>query len=209
MELNRRIAEKELEYASGQNPGPWVLHSRFVALACEKIASRCPELSADEAYCLGLLHDIGRFSGISSERHLTDGYHFCSERGWQKAAQICITHAFMLQDIRTSIGTFDMPEEDYRLLERFLADAVYDDYDRLVQLCDALALPTGFCLLEKRFVDVAIRYGASPVLVDRWKKTLEIKDLFERKINGSIYALLPGVVENSFGIRSDGKGIHT
>ena len=67
-----------------------------------------------------------------------------------------------------------------------------------MQLCDALALPTGFCLLEKRFVDVALRYGTPPVIVERWKKTLEIKDFFEQKINGSIYRLLPGVVENTF-----------
>ena len=77
--------------------------------------------------------------------------------------------------------------------------AEYDDYDRLVQLCDSLALPSGFCLLEKRFVDVALRYGTPPVIVDRWKKILEIKDMFEKKINCSIYKLLPGVVENTFG----------
>ncbi len=77
-------------------------------------------------------------------------------------------------------------------------NAVYDDYDRLVQLCDALALPTGFCLLEKRFVDVAIRYGTPPPTVERWKKILEIKALFDRKVNGSIYQLLPGVIESSF-----------
>ena len=73
-----------------------------------------------------------------------------------------------------------------------------NDYDRLVQLCDALALPTGFCLLEKRFVDVTIRYVFNPSTIDRWKKILEIKDLFEKKIGCSIYDLLPGVIENSF-----------
>ena len=83
-------------------------------------------------------------------------------------------------------------------MDHFIRNAVYDDYDRLVQLCDALALPTGFCLLEKRFVDVAIRYGTVPATTERWKKILEIKALFERKINGSIYELLPGVIENSF-----------
>lgn len=198
MELNRQIAEKELEKAGRRNPGPWTEHSRYVALACKNIAARCSDLSADKAYCYGLLHDIGRYAGVSSEKHLIDGYRFCTERGWDKAAQICISHAFMIQDIRTSIGTFDVSEEDYRFMENFIKNAVYDDYDRLVQLCDALALPSGFCLLEKRFVDVAIRYGTPPATVDRWKKTLEIKNLFCRKINGSIYDLLPGVIENSF-----------
>ena len=56
----------------------------------------------------------------------------------------------------------------------------------------------GFCLLEKRFVDVTIRYGVHPATIDRWKKILEIKERFENQIGCSIYALLPGVVENSF-----------
>ena len=198
MELTCHIAETELERAGKLNPGNWTEHSRFVALACKNIAAQCGDLSPDRAYCFGLLHDIGRYAGVTSEKHLIDGYRFCMERGWEKAAQICISHAFMIQDIKTSIGTFDVSDEEYLFMERFIKNAVYDDYDRLVQLCDALALPAGFCLLEKRFVDVALRYGTPPVIVERWKKTLEIKDFFEEKINGSIYRLLPGVVENTF-----------
>ncbi len=198
MELNRKIAEMELKRAGELNPGKWTDHSRFVAFACKNIAAQCSDLSAEKAYCFGLLHDIVRHAGVTSEKHLIDGYRFCIQRGWKKAAQICISHAFMIQDIKTSIGTFDVSEDDYSFMKSFLENSVYDDYDRLVQLCDALALPTGFCLLEKRFVDVTIRYGIHPATVDRWKKILEIKEQFERKINGSIYELLPGVIENSF-----------
>ena len=59
-------------------------------------------------------------------------------------------------------------------------------------------MPSGFCLLEKRFVDVTMRYGVHPATIDRWKKILEIKERFEDQIGFSIYALLPGVMENSF-----------
>ena len=197
MELNCSTAENALVWAERQIPGKWAAHSHFAALACKNIASRCEGMSAELAYCFGLLHDIGRYAGVSSERHLIDGYRFCMERGWEKAAQICISHAFMIQDIRSSIGTFDVTETDFRFLENFVKNAVFDDYDRLVQLCDALALPTGFCILEKRFVDVTIRYGVHPYTVDRWKKVLEIKADFEGKIDGSIYDLLPGAIENS------------
>ena len=170
----------------------------FVAEACKNIASHCKDLSSEQAYIFGLLHDIGRYAGVSSERHLIDGYRYCMERGWEKAAQICISHAFMIQDIATSIGEFDVSDEDYLFMKEFVANAVYDDYDRLVQLCDALAMPTGFCLLEKRFVDVTIRYGVHTATIDRWKKILEIKEQFENQIGCSIYSLLPGIVENSF-----------
>ena len=56
----------------------------------------------------------------------------------------------------------------------------------------------GFCLLEKRFVDVTIRYGVHTATIDRWKKIFEIKEQFENQIGCSIYSLLPGIVENSF-----------
>lgn len=197
MEPDRKTAEQALKEAYQSNPGVWVDHSRYVAQACENIALHCAGLDSEKAYILGLLHDIGRYPGVTSERHLIDGYRYCMERGWEKAAQICISHAFMIQDIHTSIGKFDVSEEDYRFMEQFVKNAVYDDYDRLVQLCDSLALPTGFCILEKRFVDVTIRYGVHPATIDRWKKILEIKEYFQEKMGCSIYDVLPGVVENS------------
>ena len=151
------------------------------------------------AYIYRLLHDIGRYAGVTSEKHLLDGYHYCVKHGWVKAAQICISHAFMIQDISTSIGVFDMSLEDKAFMERFVRECIYDDYDYLVQLCDALALATGFCLLEKRFVDVTIRYGIHPATVERWKTILKIKADFETIMGCSIYDCLPRVVENSLG----------
>ena len=197
MLLTRQVAEQALEWAGTSNPGPWTDHSRYVAMACRNIAARCPQLDEEEAYIYGLLHDIGRYAGVTSERHLLDGHRWCAERGWDKAAQICVSHAFMIQDITTSIGVFDMSAEEQAFLAQVVENAVYDDYDRLVQLCDALALPTGFCLLEKRFVDVALRYGTPPAMVERWKKTLELKDHFQSLMGCSIYDVLPGAVENS------------
>lgn len=197
MEFNIQTVELALKEASESNPGPWADHSRYVAEACKNIALHCKNLSSEQAYLFGLLHDIGRYAGVSSEKHLIDGYRYCKERGWEQAAQICISHAFMIQDIDTSIGVFDVSEADYLFMKDFVANAVYDDYDRLVQLCDSLALPTGFCILEKRFVDVTIRYGVHAATVDRWKKILEIKAGFEQEIGCSIYKLLPGVEANS------------
>lgn len=197
MLLTKEIAERALAEAHESNPGPWADHSRYVAMACRNIARYCPDLEEENAYIYGILHDIGRYAGVTSERHLLDGYRYCIDRGWEKAAQICISHAFMVKDTSSSIGVFDMPEEDRLFMADFVRNAVYDDYDRLVQLCDALALPSGFCLLEKRFVDVAIRYGTHPAMVDRWKTVLDIKVHFEKIIGCSIYDLLPGAVENS------------
>lgn len=198
IELNRANAEAALENAALSNPGAWIEHCRYVAMACRNIASRCQALSAEDAYIYGLLHDIGRHLGVYQNRHLIEGYHYCMERGWEKTAQICISHAYMSQDIKAIPGDFDMSEADYRLMDQLLKNMIYDDYDLLVQLCDALALPSGFCLLEKRFVDVTIRYGMHPSTIERWIKIYEIKKHFEEEIGCFIYDLLPGVIENSF-----------
>lgn len=120
MEFNRQNAELALKEASKSNPGAWTDHSRYVAEACKHIALHCGHLSANQAYLYGLLHDIGRYAGVTSERHLIDGYRFCMERGWEKAAQICISHAFMIQDMDTSIGEFDVSEPDYLFIKEFL-----------------------------------------------------------------------------------------
>ncbi len=193
-------AHAELEKAEKSNPGPWTDHSKYAALACQNIAQKCPHLDPVQAYILGLMHDIGRHVGVTSNRHLVDGYHYCMHYGWDKAAQICVTHAFIIKDIHSLLGTYDMTPQEFEWLKAFVENVTYDDYDLLVQLCDKLAMPTGFCLIEKRFVDVALRYGTQPIMVPRWKRIYEIKDHFEKIMGCSIYDVLPGVVENSMRI---------
>ena len=125
MLLTKYAAENALADARKANPGPWVAHSRYVAVACENIAGKCPGLDPYTAYIYGLLHAIGRCAGVTSEKHLIDGYRYCMTRGWEKPAQICISHAFMVKDISSSIGVFDMPDGDKDFLARFVKDAVY------------------------------------------------------------------------------------
>jgi hypothetical protein len=69
---------------------------------------------------------------------------------------------------------------------------------RLIQLCDSLALPTGFCLLEKRLVDVVMRYGIKELTLDKWQAYFAVKAEFDRAIGKPVYSVLPGVVENTF-----------
>lgn len=204
-----RQAEAALRWAGEQNPGAWVDHSRYVAQACRNIARRCKGMDENRAYILGLLHDIGRYAGVTSEKHLLDGYRYCESRGWPEAARICMSHAFIIQDIHTSIGEFDVTKEDYQFMAEYIENAQYNDYDRLVQVGDSLALPQGFCFLEKRFVDVAIRYGVCDVTVPRWKKTLELKEYFEEKAGCNIYELLPGIMENSLNTSVLKKSSHS
>jgi hypothetical protein len=195
---NRAMCENELEIARQLNPGPWIEHSINVGLAAQIIAEKCSDLNPDKAYALGLLHDIGRRYGISARRHIIDGYKFMMEKGWDEVARICLTHSFPVSDFDKEIGKNDMSDEESKFVSKYLNNIAYDDYDRLLILCDSLADAQGFCMLEKRFVNTTRRYGTFLFTVERWNATFEIKEYFEQQINCSIYDILQNVKETTF-----------
>ena len=190
---DRKTALQELAKAEELNPGPWGEHSRNVAHAAELIAGRCDKMDSDKAFVCGLLHDIGRRTGVAAFRHIIDGYDYAAARGWDEVARICLTHSFPVKDIEADIGKKDISAAQYAFIRDFLNGLDYDDYDKLIILCDALADASGFCILEKRFIDTTRRYGIYPFSIDRWNKTYQYKEYFEALIGNSIYTLLPHI----------------
>lgn len=159
---NRETAEKILAEAENCNPGPWGNHSRVAAECAWKIASCCAEMDAEKAYVLGLLHDIGRKFGVKHLGHVYDGYKYMQELGYEDVARICLTHSFSVPDIQVYIGNFDVSKEQQEEIESALHNCVYDDYDKLIQLCDSLAGSEGVMDMEERMTDVKRRYGSYP-----------------------------------------------
>jgi hypothetical protein len=196
---SRANAEEYLSEAEKLNPGPWVQHSRYTAEAAQAIANHHPRIDSNNAYVMGLLHDIGRREGVTDVRHAIDGYNFLNNHGHEDAARICITHMFPSSDLNTVDGRWDCTEDELKFIRDFLLDIEFTEYDRLIQLSDAVAMPNGFCLIEKRMIDVALRYGVSEYTVNRWRVRLETLKEFEDVIGQSIYKVLPGVVGNTFG----------
>lgn len=183
-----QTAEAELRLAGELNPGPWEAHSRNVGVAARCIAAKVPGMDAEKAYILGLLHDIGRRVGVVDiPTHVAEGYRYCMAQGWDEAARICMTHSYPLGAAELGTGPEEQPILDY------LMGCEYDDYDRLILLCDSLAVDYGFCILERRFVDVARRYGIWPNTVERWNETFRVKEDFEARMGCSIYDVLPDI----------------
>ena len=195
---SKENAEKELELAGQLNPGPWTEHSINVGRASKLIAEKCNGMDEEKAYIIGVLHDIGRRVGVVAKRHIIDGYNYAIEKGWDEVARICLTHSFPLQDINTDIGKNDLTIEENNFVDNYLKTISYNDYDKLLILCDALADSQGFCMLEKRFINTTRRYGAFPFTVDRWNATFDIKEYFEKQMGCSIYDVLPNVKETTF-----------
>lgn len=190
-------AEKELSLAAQLNPGPWEQHSISVAKNAKLIAEKVSSMDCGKAYVMGLMHDIGRRTGIKGILHIFDGYDYMMSIGQEEIARICLTHSFPLQDINTFSGKYDCSSEQKRFLQNYLESVEYDNYDMLIQLCDAISLPNGACIMEKRFIDVALRHGLSDFTIDKWKAFMNTKKHFDELCGCNIYTLLPDIVENS------------
>lgn len=195
--LTIQQANEQLQTAYQKNPGPWVEHSRSVAENARRIAEHTDCIDPDTAYTMGLLHDIGRATGVSGIRHIFDGYDRMNELCQPTIARICLTHSFPLKNIHSFQGSFDCSKQQLAFLQRFLDSCSYDNYDRLIQLCDALSLPSGACILEKRLVDVALRHGVNDLSLEKWSAFLQLKQHFDRLCRCNLYTLLPNVLENS------------
>lgn len=52
--------------------------------------------------------------------------------------------------------------------------------------------------MEKRLLDVALRYGVQDFALNKWRASLENKKYFDELCGCNIYTLLPNIVENSF-----------
>lgn len=196
--MNEICAKQALREAGQRNPGPWIGHSESVAQNAKLIAQRCG-LDAQKAYVMGLLHDIGRREGVSGIKHTFDGYAYMLEMGEKEIARICLTHSFPLKDVQTYIGAYDCTEEELAFLRDFLEHTEQDDYDRLIQLCDAISLPEGACIMEKRLMDVALRHGLPEFSLDKWRAFLALKQYFDDKCGCNLYEFLPNVFKNSIG----------
>ena len=154
-------ALEELEIARKLNPGPWVDHSKNVGLAARNIAEKIPDMDSEKAYIVGLLHDIGRrckFGFVDIPTHVYEGYQYCMEKGWDEPARICMTHSYLRMQDEFSCE----PETEH---EKAIKDYIMncgkpDDYDKLIQLCDAISGAEGVMDIIARMTDVKNRYGS-------------------------------------------------
>jgi hypothetical protein len=193
-----KTAEEELRIGYELNPGRWVDHCRNVGMAAKNIAEACG-MDGEKAEVLGMLHDIGRRCGIVGIRHIYEGYVYAKYKGWDDVARISMTHSFSKNEATINPSMMDLNDDEYRFTVDYVKNLEFNDYDRLMHLCDNIALHSGCVLMEKRMVDISMRHGVHEGTVPRWERLFKLKEYFEEKMGGSIYSVLPGVVENTFG----------
>lgn len=184
--MNREYAERIISEAQQLNNDDWIEHSYNVARLAEKIAEKSG-IDSEKAYILGLLHDIGRRNGDMQARHALEGYNYLTSIGFEDGARICLTHTFQYKNIDAIYDEWDCTEEEKKFIEKYLNTITYDDYDKLIQLCDALSLANGYCYAENKMVNSVLKFGFKDTTINKWKAILQLKEYFDNKIDGDIY----------------------
>jgi len=188
-------AEKLLDWAYELNPGVWVNHCKVVARAAETIANKCG-LDKHRAYVSGLLHDIGRYEGVTELRHVYAGYELLKCHRYHQIADVCLSHSFPLKIIGEYFGKNDCSADEYGFIKTYLSDADYNEYDKLIQLCDSIGSAAGVCLLEVRIMDVIRRHGFTEFMQNKIEAYFKIKSHFDELCGMNIYDLFYDEIRN-------------
>ncbi|EPR09381.1 hypothetical protein [Ruminiclostridium papyrosolvens] len=115
-------------------------------------------------------------------------------QGYDDSARICFTHSFPYKNVSAYNGDNDCSPSETDFIQGYISNIEYNDYDHLIQLCDAISFPTGPTYIEKRFVNVVLRRGFNEPTIPKWESLFEIKHYFDNKINGDIYKIVKGVI---------------
>lgn len=188
-------------------PQAKINHSFAVANAAKKIAEKCG-LDGEEAYVLGLVHDIGcHFNkGI---QHPFIGYKLLKELGYEKEANICLTHSFLQGDpnctadgpivqngvvAKNNIIPWECKEESEEVLQ-FLQTHKYTACETIINLCDLMCTDK-IVGLDKRLIDLIAKKGAFSTTQNHIKKAKEIEKALEEIMGCTMLDLFPEIVDN-------------
>lgn len=169
----------------------YIFHTLGVAQSAKKIAEYIPNLNQEKAYILGILHDYGKRISEKEENifHGKEGYEQMQKLGYADVAKICLTHTFFDKDF--NYEDFSYPFEWMHWAKTKLQNIEYNDYDRLICLCDKFFEGLKMVSIEKRAEGIARRYNTSKNQIQTFKnKSLELKNYFDKKIGKDIYLIL-------------------
>ena len=175
-----------LKHRNDDTVSAWEMHSRGTAEVAEKIAEKCG-MDSDEAYAMGLLHDIGRYKGPNTGmNHIIDGYDLLMKEGLPDLARICLTHSFNPREKVNDIELSDPRRNEF--LKKYLGSVKYDDYDLLIQLADFMAGAHGVTTIERRFCSVLWRHELKNPAEDLGT-LYDLKRYFDEKVKIDVYEL--------------------
>lgn len=167
------------------------LHCIAVAYNAVTLASNIPEMSTEKAFILGLLHDYGELTSAIDKTafHGTAGYDLMTAMGYDEVARICLTHTFPNPNFE--VTEYVYPQQEILRAKSLISTMQYDDYDKLIQLSDALVRSYKNTTLRNRLIYVQEKYGISTrAMQKKYREALRLKRYFDKKCQDDIYNIL-------------------
>ena len=166
-------------------------HSMLVASAAKVIARRCG-MDSEKAKIYGEMHDIGKFNLEEHElyKHPLIGYNIMLN-DYPDIAMICLTHSFLTIDYDRIISFCRNDKEEADNIFNILKNVKYNDYIKLIQLCDKISSFDSYVTIGKKLQWYQEKQKISVGALDkRFAKLYTIKAKFDRMAGLDIYSLL-------------------
>jgi putative nucleotidyltransferase with HDIG domain len=172
-----------------------IKHSAMVARAAYIISSKTKGfIDPDIAHMCGMFHDVGKLYIQESEkyRHPLVGYQMMLENGEKTIAEVCISHPFVIPDLREYVelycnGDIETSKSILEILETISITPLI----KLIQFCDKISGIDKYMSIEDKFEWYRNNYNTTSNLVDKnFNVYMEIKKEIDEYINDDVYKVL-------------------
>ena len=164
----------------------WITHSICVANTASVIAK---ELNLDVEYAktLGYIHDYGKAVGDFS-KHDMNGFNYLKDLGYdEEYYSICLTHGYLNNDVMCAAGGIP---RDIPFRTEYIKNHKCSIYEKLICLCDLMCAQEEIGI-DKRLIDIIIRYGAYSNTQYHVKEVYKLKKYFDDLLGYNLYNLFP------------------
>lgn len=164
----------------------WITHSICVANTASVIAK---ELNLDVEYAktLGYIHDYGKAVGDFS-KHDMNGFNYLKDLGYdEEYYSICLTHGYLNNDVMCAAGGIP---RDIPFRTEYIKNHKCSIYEKLICLCDLMCAQEVIGI-DKRLIDIIIRYGAYSNTQYHVKEVYKLKKYFDDLLGYNLYNLFP------------------
>lgn len=164
----------------------WITHSICVANTASVIAK---ELNLDVEYAktLGYIHDYGKAVGDFS-KHDINGFNYLKGLGYdEEYYSICLTHGYLNNDVMCAAGGIP---RDIPFRTEYIKNHKCSIYEKLICLCDLMCAQEVIGI-DKRLIDIIIRYGAYSNTQYHVKEVYKLKKYFDDLLGYNLYNLFP------------------
>jgi len=197
MKITSDEAKRLIESAIGktENDG-WVYHSICVGNCAKVIAQelnkRGYNLDLDKVQTLGYIHDIGKMVGPFN-KHDINGYKYMKSKGYDdEYYNICLVHEYLNNDyLCTTGGIID----NIPFRTEFIKNHSYTMYEKIINLSDLMCTKV-INTLDRRLIDIIIRYGVYPNTRYYIVEAYKLKKYFDNLLGYNVYDLFPEIKEN-------------